>query len=256
MTLYLSRLVLDPRSRDVRRDLADCHALHQRLMTGFPTVPGQDARASFGVLYRLEGPPFAAQPSVIVQSAVAPNWARLPERYLGSTFDGSDNPACKRVDERYAAIAAGNELAFRLRANPTRRVSTGQAGADRLAGKRVALLKEPEQLDWLARKAEAGGFALLSVRAETNDLQPINPATTAGTAAVVEVRAMPGGEQVGFRSRAEEGGRARLTFGVVVFEGRLRVVDAGGFRATLEAGIGSGKAYGFGLLSVAPAARV
>ena len=45
--------------------------------------------------------------------------------------------------------------------------------------------------------------------------------------------------------------RQRLTFGDVLFEGRLRVTDAALFRQTLEHGIGSGKAYGFGLLSVA-----
>jgi CRISPR system Cascade subunit CasE len=42
----------------------------------------------------------------------------------------------------------------------------------------------------------------------------------------------------------------------VVFEGRLRVTDAEAFRRALAAGIGSGKAFGFGLLSVAPAARL
>jgi CRISPR system Cascade subunit CasE len=44
-----------------------------------------------------------------------------------------------------------------------------------------------------------------------------------------------------------------MTFGDVVFEGRLRVGDAEAFRRALAVGIGSGKAYGFGLLSVARA---
>lgn len=48
-------------------------------------------------------------------------------------------------------------------------------------------------------------------------------------------------------------GKPNLTFGAVLFEGVLRVTDAAAFRAALERGIGSGKAYGFGLLSVAPA---
>jgi CRISPR system Cascade subunit CasE len=43
-----------------------------------------------------------------------------------------------------------------------------------------------------------------------------------------------------------------MTFGSVLFEGRLAITDTEQFRATLAAGIGSGKAYGFGLLSVAP----
>jgi len=45
-----------------------------------------------------------------------------------------------------------------------------------------------------------------------------------------------------------------LTVGDVLFDGRLVVTDADRFRETLTAGIGSGKAYGFGLLSIARAA--
>jgi CRISPR system Cascade subunit CasE len=39
----------------------------------------------------------------------------------------------------------------------------------------------------------------------------------------------------------------------VLYEGELEVTDTAAFRQALEKGIGSGKAYGFGLLSVAPA---
>jgi CRISPR system Cascade subunit CasE len=42
-----------------------------------------------------------------------------------------------------------------------------------------------------------------------------------------------------------------LRFGAVSFEGRLEVTDLDAFRVTLRDGIGSGKAFGFGLLSVA-----
>lgn len=48
-------------------------------------------------------------------------------------------------------------------------------------------------------------------------------------------------------------GTGQLTFGAVLFEGRLRVTDADLFRAALASGIGPAKAYGFGLLSIAPA---
>ncbi|MCP4644356.1 MAG: type I-E CRISPR-associated protein Cas6/Cse3/CasE, partial [bacterium] len=43
-----------------------------------------------------------------------------------------------------------------------------------------------------------------------------------------------------------------MTFGSVRFEGRLRVTEPEQFREILAAGMGSAKAYGFGLLSVAP----
>ena len=43
-----------------------------------------------------------------------------------------------------------------------------------------------------------------------------------------------------------------MTHLAVRFDGLLRVTDAGDFRETLICGIGPGKAYGFGLLSIAP----
>ena len=42
-----------------------------------------------------------------------------------------------------------------------------------------------------------------------------------------------------------------LRFGAVLFNGRLEVTDAERFQQTLATGIGSGKAFGFGLLSIA-----
>jgi CRISPR system Cascade subunit CasE len=42
-----------------------------------------------------------------------------------------------------------------------------------------------------------------------------------------------------------------LSFGSVLFEGRLKVTDKEKFLDVLYAGIGTGKAYGFGLLSIA-----
>ena len=48
-----------------------------------------------------------------------------------------------------------------------------------------------------------------------------------------------------------DGSLSRLTFYGVAFEGRLEVVDTALFHDGLQAGIGSGKAYGYGLLSLA-----
>ena len=42
----------------------------------------------------------------------------------------------------------------------------------------------------------------------------------------------------------------KLTLAGASFEGNLAVTDADAFRAALAAGIGPGKAFGFGLLSI------
>lgn len=235
--LYLSRLVLDPRNRDVRRDLANCHALHQTLLRAFPAAPDRDARVEFGVLYRPEVDPRTGVVTVLVQSVPRPEWTRLPAPRDGRSYVLGPNPECKPVGDLYARIAEGQGLVFRLRANPTKRLGERrrEPTQDRLAGKRVALLREEEQLEWMARKATEAGFALSEARVRPD-------------------RGL-GAKQTGWRHVSTGGGddrRARLTFGAVVFEGVLRVTDAERFRAALATGIGSGKAYGFGLLSVAP----
>ena len=53
--MYLSRLAINPRSRDVQQDLADIYQMHRTVMSAFPHVEGKDdARAELAVLYRLE----------------------------------------------------------------------------------------------------------------------------------------------------------------------------------------------------------
>lgn len=226
--LYLSRLALDPTQRRVQHELADCYAMHQRLLSAFPDGLASDhAREQIGVLYRLDQT--RTGPVALVQSRLAPDWSHLPGGYLAQP------PAVKRLDPPYQAMQAGMILAFRLRANPTRRISQrNTAQAERWRGKRVDLRREEDQVAWLARKAERSGFTLLTVRARPH---------------ISDVRTSASATIHGIRPRA-----GHLTFGSVVFEGRLRVTDPGAFRTALESGIGSGKAFGFGLLSIAPVA--
>lgn len=237
--MYLSRLILDTRQRRVRRDIGDAQQLHRTVLAAFPQAPGgASAREHFGVLYRVEPvgdtPAFAR---LLVQSSAPPDWVHLSEEVLGPVFDGRGNPAVRRVDEEYARLEVGARLIFRLRANPTRRLSDRTPGReDRLLGKRVALLRETEQLEWLARKGAQHGFRLLAT-----ELSP-------------EVAAVQASTQATERGRrpAREGVAAMgLCFGAVLFNGRLEVTDAEQFRAVLARGIGSGKAFGFGLLSIA-----
>lgn len=235
--LYLSRLILNTRSREAQRELADCNRLHARVMAAFPSTLGSTpAREHFGVLYRLDLLENPAQARLLVQSNHTPEWSSLPLGYLAPSADDRGNPAVRSIEEELGRIQAGMQLRFRLRANPTKRVSAGNAEQDpRWHGKRVELRRESEQLAWLERKAGEGGFQLLSVQ-------------MAGRS-VPDVRVHEAPKQHGRRNDA------RLSFGVALFEGQLRVADAARFSETLRGGLGSAKAYGFGLLSVALLAR-
>lgn len=235
--LYLSRLTLDPRDRAVQRDLADCRDLHRTVLRAFPdrretsdtdddTAPGDGARRRFSLLYRLDESP-SGRPVLLVQSGAYPDWGMLRGRSARYLLKEAD---IKDVAASYSALTAGRILTFKLHANPTKKVDLRQdKDPGRRNGRRVVLVKEEEHLAWIVRKGEQSGFDLV----RRGDGFP--------TVQVSPVQRVVG-----------HGSPDTRTFGAVTFEGVLRVTDANLLRAALVVGLGSGKAYGFGLLSLAP----
>ena len=230
--MYLSRLMVNPRCRDARRDLSDIYQMHQRVMSAFPSVSDSDgARARMAVLHRLDVDRSSGTTVLLVQSGVKPNWTSLPSSYLAPTDVGEGNPAVKCITAALENLRQGQILQFRLRANPTRKVDT-KSGSDgrRSNGRRVVLGTESQQVEWLSRKGGQSGFHLVPVQPGSN---------------VPAVR-------VGVLERHRGNGRSRtLTVAGVLFEGVLRIDDAGKFRSAVRTGIGPGKSFGCGLMSVA-----
>jgi CRISPR system Cascade subunit CasE len=234
MTLYLSRLILDRRSRQVRRDVAQPYEMHRTLLRAFPqgTAGADDGAASRnGLLWRLDEDRRSGRLTVLVQSAERPDWSRLtcafPDYCLdpAETEEGENPCGPKDIADRLQSISRGQTLAFRLRANPTRK-QRREGGKD---SARVGLVEEADQLAWIRRKAADGGFEALRISVRRED----SPAHMAK----------------GFKE--EGGGRHKLSVLSVLYEGVLQVKDPELFRDTLVAGIGPGKAFGFGLLSLA-----
>lgn len=205
--MILSRLTLDERHRAIYHDLDNLHALHQRVMQGFPDEAGPDARAAWNVLYRRE----PGQLTLLVQSDVAPDWKRLPQGYL-------EDAAVKDLAPILNELRVGQFLRFRLLANPTRR--------DNQSRKLVALRKPDEQEAWMSRQAMRAGFR------------------------VVALRIGPSGGQVG----RKRGDTKQISLHTVLFDGTLEVTDAEALRGAVRQGIGRGRSYGCGLLSLAPVA--
>lgn len=206
--MYLSRLILNSRNRAVQRDLASPHEMHRTVMRGFPENLDEHEER---ILYRLDQIERGDQLCLLVQSQLEPDWTQLDPSYLAQV--DMDNPAFKHFELR---PVNGQRFTFRLRANPTRRLSQS-VGNDK--GKRVGLYKIDEQIQWLNRKAASGGFIVESV--------------------------LPTQQH-----RADDRKRD-LKFLSVQFDGILCVTDAAPFAFALANGIGAGKAFGFGLLSVA-----
>jgi len=221
--MYLSRLILNPRSRQVRSELADLYEMHRTVMKAFAGRLEADERA----LFRVDVHPRTGVPTLLVQSRHRPDWGFLSasgKDYLLSADElplDVENPAVKETNP---SLNAGQVLAFRLKANPTKRLGK-DAGEQH--HQRVGLLREEAQLQWLQHKIEAAGANLVSASI-AND-------------------ARAGGKL--FR----ENEKHKLSFVSVQFDGVLQVRDPDLLLQTVGSGIGSGKGLGFGLLSLAPA---
>lgn len=227
--MNLSRLILNPLCRDVARAIRDAQQLHRLVLSGFRDVGGAEARAQHGVLHRLETDPHSGALILYVQSASDPDWSRLPAGALATLSDR--NPRIRPLRE-LDAIATGLVARFRLRANATRKIDTKSIDGQRRNGRRVPLRDDESCFVWLARKGVQHGFEV--------------------------VRGLQGGLDLSILYEPLQRGRRderTITFEGVRFDGRLRIVDAEAFRVGVLHGIGSGKAYGFGLLSVAPIHR-
>ncbi|GIK40706.1 MAG: CRISPR-associated endoribonuclease Cse3 [Chloroflexota bacterium] len=217
--MYLSQLILNPRSRQVRSEVSQPYEMHRTLLKAFPDqAEGGPGR----VLFRLESQDQATHAGlkVLVQSDREPDWRCLAEKsdYL------VQSPDYKQFEP---AFQPGQRLAFRLRANPTKRAP--HHDPDSKKRPRIGLYTEEAQRDWLARKGDEGGFALLGVTVISE------------------------GKVGGKIHRSEEESHT-LNLLAVRFEGLLQVTDPAKFLETVQQGIGSGKGLGFGLLSLARAA--
>jgi CRISPR system Cascade subunit CasE len=218
--MYLSRLILNPRSRAVQRDLAQPHALHQTILRAFPDNLEQTNER---VLYRLDQTR-NNDLHLLVQSHDAPDWSHL--LHNGYLLPGAqENPVVKTVTLQ---VQPNQRLGFRLRANPTKRLSAGTGNK----GKRIGLYKLEEQINWLQRKAAEHGFRVDSVMPSQQQRIQGHIPRKEGQAA----------DQPAHDAK----------FFSVQFDGILQVTDPERFLNAVQAGIGSGKAFGFGLLSVAP----
>jgi CRISPR system Cascade subunit CasE len=129
--------------------------------------------------------------------------------------------------EYRVAITNGQRLRFRLRANPIKTISD-EMGRLNFKGAikkcRVPLIREEDQKAWLERKL--------------------------GSICSVETLSIQGEPPLYFRKYKEQRTGKIQT---VLFDGFFRVNNPDSFIHTLTKGIGPAKAFGCGLLSIAPA---
>lgn len=209
--MYLSKLIVDPRHPRARRDLANPYEMHRTLVRVYARN-AETPPAKF--LWRLERRA-DCQPSsvVLVQSLLPANWSALDTLggYVQELYPD------KQVDLE-KLIRSGSRYRFRLLANPT---VTRE-------GKRHGLTREEDQLGWLKRQGERGGFAVEGCMRAEHERVHVRQGNTGN----------------------------RITVHTALFEGLLEVVNDQVLRLGLLNGFGHAKALGLGLMSLAVIAKV
>lgn len=220
--------------------LRNRYHVHQRLCMAFPSalrksedgeflkpfVPGDFAGGQVhverdedsGFLFRIDAFP-NARAMIVVQSAAEPDWDYA---FHNAGYLLAAAPEVKAFEPRFAE---GQQFRFRLAANPTRRLSRNSPDArEESVGKRVPVGRD-QYIGWLTRRGEAAGFS-------------IDEGSITHQSSYV------------YMNKKKDGKGQRLC--CVLFDGVLHVTDADAFSKANMQGIGSGKAFGFGLLSLAP----
>jgi CRISPR system Cascade subunit CasE len=154
-----------------------------------------------------------AETSLLIQSRHRPDPDRLPDGY-GMT-------AVKNIDALLERLRSGLTLHYRITANPSKRLARADAHHK---AKQVVALSGAAADEWWSRKAAEHGLALSSLLAT-----PMSPAS----------------------GKADQGHRIRHS--LTRFDGLAVITDPDRVRAAILEGIGRGKSYGGGLLSLAPA---
>ncbi|GIJ52215.1 type I-E CRISPR-associated protein Cas6/Cse3/CasE [Virgisporangium aliadipatigenens] len=219
--MFLTRFTVDPNRRGARKLLASPQAMHAAVRAAF-TTPEDHDRPGARTLWRLD----ATTAETLYLYIVSPGQPDLAHLVTQAGHTSGEAWATRPYQGLLDSLKPGQRWAFRLTANPAH---SGRKTAEAKETQRFGLLRPAEQQQWLADRAERCGFAL----APQTDGQPN---------LTVHRR-----QTLSFRR-----GAGTVTLTVATFDGILDITDAQAFRKTLTAGIGHAKAYGCGLLTIAP----
>lgn len=255
--MFLSSLLIDTgsnpdRPRPGRLWLRNLYHVHQRLCMGFPSKDRKSADPDFlqpyepkdfpheknvhaerganrGFLFRVDPQPGGGV-MILVQSAIEPDWnyAFHNVDFLAAT------PQRKTFDPDFTS---GQQFRFRLLANPTRKIDTKtRPDGKKSYGQRVPV-PEAKLVEWIAKQGHTRQIPTRKGHpSETRD----------GGFSIDQESIIVQSGYIHFKKRKDNGQRMFS----VRYEGVLKVTDPDELLKTVTQGIGSGKGFGFGLLSL------
>lgn len=212
MSLHLTKIEIDYETAH-KAQLHDAYAWHQWAWQAFPGRPEDDR----DFLTRLDDTGNGFR--FLIQSAT------LPQRPATCPVDAWQS---KDIPEDFFRHGA---YRFSLLANPTRKLAAPRdAEGKRRNAKRVPVSTREDLMEWIDRKGTQHGFR-------------IDPAT---------LRTIPRPRQVFVKKSSADSRRHSGLHSATEFVGVLRITDPVAFIQATQNGIGTAKAFGFGMLCLSP----
>ncbi|MGX5693702.1 type I-E CRISPR-associated protein Cas6/Cse3/CasE [Dermacoccus abyssi] len=216
--MYFTQMKLNPSRDGTRRALASDQVMHAMVLSSFPHLTSGDR-----VLWRVDLAD-RHEVTLYVVSPAKPDMTGIVEQ-AGWPLEQTWRTAS--YDGFLGRLEQGQRWRFRLSANPTVSESRGPG----VRGKVRPCRTVGQQEEWLRRRAVAMGVSF-------GDDDPSFVVSRRGTSKFS-------------RADSTSGRRGRVQLTKATYEGGLEVVDPDRLRAVLVNGVGRGKAYGCGLLTLA-----
>lgn len=257
---YLSRMWINPLRQGAQKLLGNPQAMRAAVLGGIPVQPVQER-----VLWRLDTDE-PRRPALLVLTQTQPSWEHLVEQ-AGWPATDEGQAQVRDYAPLLAQLERGRLFAFRLTANPVKatkqpdKLTPAQDEARERDPQRSAIVGHrtvAHQLQWLLDRVTGWGARIPPARTEEPAIGSNGDAGGASPSKSPPDRPPPpldvrvsGRQRLSFQRK----GAGRVTLQQVTYEGHLVVEDANRLRDVLFRGVGKGKAYGCGLLTLAPSTR-
>lgn len=248
--MYLTRFPINTVRSEARRLLGSPHFLHGAVDKSFPEEPSRDGQGP-RVLWRVDHSS-SGRAALFIVSPQRPDLTHLVEQAGWPTLD-QPGWTTFAYGEFLDGLKEGDTWGFRLTANPVHYTRKEGQSKD-VPTKRTAHLTPKHQVRWLLEREQRAGFEVIRTPAERRLLPERGEGADKDPGDAYEVIAHSKVPHQ-FRKGRDRDTRRDVRFVRVTFDGRLRITDVAAFRRTLTQGLGKSKAYGCGLMTLAPVAE-
>lgn len=233
MTYYLSKVPLNPLRRQSQVLLGNPQKIHAAVMASLPDQPEEGRH-----LWRLEQRDHRVD--LLALSPGHPSWGHLIEQ---AGWPGADGGMAQvsALDPLLNLLMIGRRFLFRLRVNPIQNVRQPEHPTPH----QIEAMGDDSKTRYLRVGQRTAEYQLAWFLARCADGRD-QWGFTVGSKEDPSV-ALVGRQTLRF---SKGRGRDFVTLETATFQGRLTVTDVDRMRQSLLGGIGSGKAYGCGLLTL------